>query len=332
MIRVLAFIKVGDEECDQVVNKLKLLRNELEFELNVIQLSESELLEKKYSSKTPLVKVGPYSLNGNMDTNYLRMTINAAIDRDRQLNEVGDTSYKKRLEQGRVFTKLDKTSLWLSKSYIWLMAFFLFLYVGLPFMAPVFLNAGLNLPAKVIYTVYKPLCHQLAFRSWFLFGEQPFYPRQLSGIADVQTYEDITNEIKINIREAQKFVGNEIVGYKVALCERDIAIYGSMLLFVFVFILTKRRIKSLPWYIWLVIGLIPIGIDGVSQLPGLATTLPSWLPVRESTPLIRTITGTLFGITTSWYLFPLIEESMRETQALLTEKKAVQGPKMSEPN
>lgn len=212
------------------------------------------------------------------------------------------------------------------------MAFFLFLYVGLPFMAPVFLNAGLNLPAKVIYTVYKPLCHQLAFRSWFLFGEQPFYPRELSGIADVQSYEDITNEIKINIREAQKFVGNEIVGYKVALCERDIAIYGSMLVFVLVFILTRRRIKSLPWYIWLIIGLIPIGIDGVSQLPGLATTLPSWLPVRESTPLLRTITGTLFGITTSWYLFPLIEESMRETQALLTEKKAVQSPKMSEYN
>jgi len=250
LIRVIAFIKVDDEECDQVVNKLELLRNDLEFELNVIQLSESELLEKKYSNKIPLVKVGPYSLSGNMDTNYLRMTINAAIDRDRQLNEVGDTSYKKRLEQGRVFSKFDKTSLWLSKSYIWLMAFFLFLYVGLPFMAPVFLNAGLNLPAKVIYTVYKPLCHQLAFRSWFLFGEQPFYPRELSGIADVQSYEDITNEIKINIREAQKFVGNEIVGYKVALCERDIAIYGSMLVFVLVFILTGRRIKSLPWYIW----------------------------------------------------------------------------------
>ena len=162
----------------------------------------------------------------------------------------------------------------------------------------------------------------MAFRSWFIFGEQTFYPRALAGIEGVLTYEDITGQTQVNIREAQKFVGNDIVGYKVAFCERDIAIYGSMLLFTLFFILSGRRIKSLPWYIWVAIGLIPIGIDGVSQLPGLATSLPSWLPMRESTPMLRTITGTLFGITTAWYLFPLIEESMRETAMILTEKKA----------
>jgi uncharacterized membrane protein len=332
LIRVLAFIKEGDEACNQVINKIEALKNDLEFELNIIPLNESELLEEKYINKIPLVKVGPYALDGNMDSNYLRMTISAAIDRDRQLTEVGDTAYKKRLDQGRVFSKFDRISLWISKSYIWLMAFFLFLYVGLPFMAPVFMNAGLNLPAKVIYVIYKPLCHQLAFRSYFIFGDQPFYPRTLAGIEGVQSYEEITNQKNINIRDAQKFVGNEKVGYKVALCERDVAIYGSMLLFAIIFILTRRRINSLPWYFWLILGLIPIGIDGVSQLPSLAASLPSWLPIRESTPLLRTITGMLFGITTSWYLFPLLEESMRETRFLLTEKKAIQKPYKSENN
>jgi uncharacterized membrane protein len=75
------------------------------------------------------------------------------------------------------------------------------------------------------------------------------------------------------------------------------------------------------------IGLVPIAIDGVSQLPGLASNLPPWF-LRESTPLLRTITGTLFGFTTAWYLFPLIEESMNETRMVLEEKRAFQEQKM----
>jgi hypothetical protein len=31
----------------------------------------------------------------------------------------------------------------------------------------------------------------------------------------------------------------------------------------------------------------------------------------------------LFGGTTGWYLFPMIEESMRETRALLTQKRTI---------
>ncbi|MHB1384976.1 MAG: hypothetical protein ACYCYC_11680, partial [Bellilinea sp.] len=69
--------------------------------------------------------------------------------------------------------------------------------------------------------------------------------------------------------------------------------------------------------------LVPIGIDGVSQLPSLISQLPDWMIIRESTPILRTITGALFGITTSWYLFPMIEESMRETRKMLAGKKAV---------
>lgn len=324
MVRVLLYIQDEDEQCIRVLERINKIKNDLDFEFKIITLDESNELFKKYGKNVPVVKVGPYTLEGDTDSNHLKMTISAAIDRDRQLTEVDDTTYKKRLDSGRNFTKFDRISLWLSKFYIWLIGFFLMLYVGLPFLAPVLLRSGLNLPAKAIYLIYKPLCHQLAFRSWFIFGEQSFYPRSLAGINGVMTYEDITNQSEINIREAQKFLGNEKVGYKVALCERDIAIYGSMLLFTLFFIISGRRIKSLPWYVWIIIGLIPIGIDGVSQLPGLAPALPDWLPLRESTPMLRTITGTLFGITTAWYLFPLIEESMRETRLILTEKKAFQ--------
>jgi len=49
----------------------------------------------------------------------------------------------------------------------------------------------------------------------------------------------------------------------------------------------------------------------------------NWLPARESTPLLRTITGVLFGIFTGWYLFPMFEETMKGNRAVLMKKKEI---------
>ena len=65
---------------------------------------------------------------------------------------------------------------------------------------------------------------------------------------------------------ARKYIGDEQVGYKVAYCERDVAIYGAILLFGVLFSLTGKRIPALPWYLWILIGIVPIGLDGFSQL------------------------------------------------------------------
>jgi uncharacterized membrane protein len=74
-----------------------------------------------------------------------------------------------------------------------------------------------------------------------------------------------------------------------------------------------------------VVGLGPIGLDGFSQLLSQIpnTFLQSILPYRESIPLLRALTGFLFGITTAWFMFPLIEESMADTRRLLAKKFAV---------
>jgi len=207
----------------------------------------------------------------------------------------------------------DKFTLWLSKSYIWLFNFAVALFVGLPFLAPVFMNAGMELPAKVVYTLYSPLCHQFPFRSLFLFGEQPYYPREISGLPYEITYEDLEQRETINVLTARKFVGNDTTGYKVALCERDIALYGAILAFGLLFVLSGRKIKGLKWQLWLILGILPMGIDGVSQLPGLVSShLPAFL-VRESTPLLRYVTGGLFGFMTAWYLYPMIEQTMQDS-------------------
>ena len=106
----------------------------------------------------------------------------------------------------------------------------LFLYIAIPFLAPVFMKIGWENAGRAIYTVYKPLCHQFAFRSWFLFGEQAVYPLELAHLHYPITYEDITNHVEVNPLEARNLVGDGNLGYKVALCERDIAIWGSLLI------------------------------------------------------------------------------------------------------
>jgi uncharacterized membrane protein len=74
----------------------------------------------------------------------------------------------------------------------------------------------------------------------------------------------------------------------------------------------NRRFPRLPWYAWIFIGLLPIALDGFSQL--LSQPPLSIFPYRESTPLLRVLTGWLFGFATAWFGYPIAEDGMRDTR------------------
>src|SRR3990170_3912801 len=204
----------------------------------------------------------------------------------------------------------------------WLLYFnlFVFAYVGLPFLAPVLMRAGLTTPANVVYTVYGGMCHQLGFRSWYLFGERAVYPRDI-----FQQYTGIAPD---DFWAARAFTGNPQMGYKVAFCERDVAIYAAILLGGLIYGLpfVRRRLRPMHLVAWGLIGIAPIALDGFSQLfsnyPYNTLAIFSWLPSRESTPLLRTLTGGLFGLCNAWLAYPYVEESMREVRQELEVKLA----------
>ena len=124
---------------------------------------------------------------------------------------------------------------------------------------------------------------------------------------------------------ASEFIGNERVGYKIALCQRDIAIYGSLLLFGIIFALTGRKFTPLPWWLWILLAIGPMGFDGFWQLVSqMQLSFLSWLPVRESTPLLRVLTGAAFGWFTAWFGIPTIEESVSEERLRLEAKTAIE--------
>ncbi len=328
MITVTLYTRKDCHLCEQAKADLESLQSKYPHRLVEIDIDTDPALQKKYLVEIPVVEAGPYMLKSPFDKQKLMMTLGAAGDRRGQLDKLGREDHHDRVRRGQEISGSDRAMAWISRHYLAVLNFFILLYFGLPILAPVLMHAGATAPANVIYTIYKPLCHQFGFRSFFLFGEQPYYPLKEAGVVNVKTFEQVTgfedlaNPAAYSRYQARQFTGNETVGYKMALCERDIAIYGAIFLFGVIYAVTGRRIKPLHWMLWVLIGLGPIGLDGFSQLfsqmqwPWLA----SILPYRESTPFLRVLTGGLFGLATAWFSFPYMEESMAETRQFFIKK------------
>jgi len=251
----------------------------------------------------------------------------AAVEQHDQLVNIDNKAFRLSTSSSQTISTADHFSYWLSKHYLLVFNLFLLLYVGLPFLAPIFKKVGWNGPAEVVYKVYSPLCHQWAFRSLFLFGEQAYYPHAAAKVPGVLTFEKVSGITDVNDpsrSEARLFEGGPLLGYKVALCERDVAIWGAMALFGLLFAVTGRRLPKMHWVVWVLVGMLPIGLDGFSQLFSQIPIafIQTYLPYRESTPFLRVLTGFLFGLTTAWFIFPLMEETMVETRLSLSKRFA----------
>jgi uncharacterized membrane protein len=240
---------------------------------------------------------------------------------------------------------IDRSVYWLSKHWLAVFNTIAFIYVGLPILAPALMNAGLETPARIIYRVYSPLCHQMTQRSFFLFGDQYAYPRELAGtdlepieayIGGIPEFDNVEpDNWPAFFTAARRFLGNEQLGYKMALCQRDIGIYLFVLVGGLLYGMLRNRvnIRPMPILLFIVIGLGPIALDGFSQLfsywstpldgsapTGIAATVQSVLPLRESTPFLRAFTGAWFGLALVWLAYPHVNESMKGTESQLGAK------------
>lgn len=318
MIEVTLYSRQDCHLCEQVQADLSALQTEVPHRLTIVDVDSSPKLRKEFGFEVPVVQAGPYQLKAPITRQDLLITLKSAEQRLRQITKI-----EQDIESGKItipmeWTVADRFSLWLSRHYLAVFNIFVFLYVGIPFLAPILMKVGATGAASIIYRGYNVVCHELAFRSWFLFGEQPFYPRSAAGIEGVISYGEATGMNEQDLWAARRYEGNERIGYKVALCQRDVAIYGGILLFGILFAISKRRLGSLHWLVWIILGVLPVGLDGVSQL--ISQPPLNLLPFRESTPLLRTLTGGLFGFMTAWFGYPMVEISMKDTRQFLETK------------
>lgn len=203
----------------------------------------------------------------------------------------------------------DRLIFWLSKHWLAVFNTLASLYVGLPVLAPVLMRLGLNGPAMLIHTVYRSQCHQLPQRSWFLFGRQLAY--------SLQELMELVGATAVPNPRAGTFVGNEVVGYKLAMCQRDIAIFGVILLsgLAYGFVRSRWKVRPLRWWAYIAVGVLPLIVDGGYQLATHAVSAlfpSSFITPHETTPLLRAITGSLFGWATVWMAYPYVQETMDE--------------------
>jgi uncharacterized membrane protein len=313
MIRVTLYYHGASGDADDVRAWLNSLQAEVPHEVLEIDVSADKPLREEYGKRTPVVEVGPYTLNSPFSEVDLRVALSAARDSASRAEDPGTNAWGIRLNRGvRFFSRH------------WLAAFSLvvLLYAGLPFMAPTLMKVGATGPARVIYTLYSPFCHQFAFRSFFLFGPQAAYPRELAG-TDLVSYGEATGMEEDDVIAARQYVGDESVGYKTALCERDIGIYVGILVagLVYGVVRSRRGVKPLPLKFWFLLGIVPIALDGGTQLISQLGIFP--FPPRESTPLLRTATGLVFGAMNVWMAYPHVDQAMKDTDKTTSTKLAV---------
>jgi uncharacterized membrane protein len=185
---------------------------------------------------------------------------------------------------------------WLARHWVALVTVVSGVFIALPLAAPLLAMTGHERASGAIYFAYRITCHQLPQRSWFIGGPSPQYDW-----SQLRPYVKHPEAGPLMAFHAP--LGNAALGYQLGFCERDTAIYLAVFLTCLAYGLLRRRrdFGPMPLRLYALLAL-PMAIDGVTQLIGL----------RESTPVVRTLTGALFGAASAWLILTFIEQSFRE--------------------
>ncbi len=223
-------------------------------------------------------------------------------------------------------------NLWFTRHWVWIIILILGLYVGLPWLAPIFMQIGWTGPANLIYVFYSTQCHQMPQRSFFLFGENTMY-----SLGDIQTVWKNTDNPLI----LRQFIGNSEMGWKVAWSDRMVYMYTSIIVFALLLFRPRQKtMKTIPWWGFALL-LLPMAIDGgshfISDLSGIGNGFRDsnlWLSTLTNNAFsasfyagdalgsfnswMRLLTGLLFGLGVVLFLFPHIQSSFRSTPTKTT--------------
>lgn len=192
--------------------------------------------------------------------------------------------------------RIDRVVRAIARRWLFVFNLLVALYLALPVAAPILMESGHTAAGGFIYLIFRPQCHQLPERSFFLFGESVTY-----SLEDLETANVLPG---MGLSERARFSGNERLGYKIAFCERDLATWGAILLAGLLFGISGRRWRLLPLWGY-ALFLIPMAVDGASQLLG-------W---RESNWTLRSLSGVLFGFASVWLAYPYVEMAMSDVRS-----------------
>ncbi len=219
-------------------------------------------------------------------------------------------------------------------SWLTLLIAVLFTFNALPFLAPVFMKIGWEGAGRAIYLLYWPLCHQMAQRSFFLFGPQGF---QMYTLAEIP----VNASGPLGELALKQFLGAQAMGWKVAWSDRMVTFYGGPLVAAVAYALARRRGPVKPWPVWLIgLMLLPMMLDGGTHMISdmlydigqgfrdsnqwlaalTRNALPTWFYQGDAlgsfNSWMRLSTGLLFGFGIGWLLLTMLGASASYSQRL----------------
>ncbi len=158
---------------------------------------------------------------------------------------------------------------------------FVLLFTGPIFIAP-FLASSVPQIFEFLHDAYALTCHQLTTRSLCYFQNGTISDCMQSGT---------------NITDRERIINaHGIIGYKFPVCARDLAICGAMIIGGIIFLFIRKIDDNIvPPFIYFLIALVPIALDGGTQFLGL----------RQSTNELRLITGFIAGIVVPFCVIPM---------------------------
>lgn len=200
------------------------------------------------------------------------------------------------------------------------------------------MRLGLTGPAELIYIAYTPLCHQMAQRSFFLFGEKVMYTPQGLPIS-------LSGDIVHDMLALKAFNGNKFIGWKVAWSDRMVYMYGMtwLVLILYQQLRTRFQIKRINLILFVIL-LMPMTVDGFSHMVSdfqgglfegfryhnewLANLthhiMPQTFYVGDTlgtfNSWMRLISGIGFGVGVVWLVIPIIDVSITRDIQIIGEK------------
>lgn len=205
-----------------------------------------------------------------------------------------------------------------------------------PFLAPVAMRVGWTAGGEAIYTLYSTMCHQMAQRSFFLFGDKPMYTLNELPVALVGNARDMWT--------LRAYLGDPSFGWKVAWSDRMVSMYGSIWIGAIIYAAISLKHRWKPVALWLfALLLLPIAIDGIthffSDLGGLTggfrydnrwladltnNALPTSFYVGDAlgsfNSWVRLASGVLLGIGVIGVALPYVDREFRSIEQTLTER------------
>ncbi|MGQ0602073.1 MAG: DUF2085 domain-containing protein [Anaerolineales bacterium] len=216
---------------------------------------------------------------------------------------------------------------WLSRHWLLVVNVASGVYVGLPWLAPVFVHLGWTGAANIIYLIYSTQCHQLPQRSYFLFGEQLSY-----SLAEIQAiWQDTNNPLVL-----RQFIGNADMGWKVAWSDRMVSMYTGIFFGGLIFSVLRKWMRPLRWWGFGLL-ILPMVIDGgthlVSDVFGIGKGFRdsnTWLAALTGNVFpatfyagdvlgsfnswMRLMTGGLFALGCVWFAYPHLETAFADVR------------------